>query len=558
MRGAGRYSPEEPGRAYVGRERESYKESGRMRTDWGLYEDPGHLRGGIYSVSDVAGVGVYRDVGGDDVDVADVERREEKVYGFSPPAAPRLSSSSGKWSSSHSLAAASSPTRSVHSVSATTGGHRSSLGDSHRPASYVRDSLKRHDYSRHHHHQPRTTPADAIYRSVNKRTGDRLANGGGSSRSQQQPSRSYSATSRGDYSTSSAGYRSLRGYSAVSEDYEDREPRSFDNSALSNGYSARLTDYSSRGNSLKRSSNKDYLNSSEVYSSRRSFPSESHPSRSSATKGILTNSSKYSGGSRSSICTNYNSDSRNNLSGFSGLNDDGKSNLSAPTTFDRRGSSSYVSRASVSTATKGSQTEVSTVGDRQSIGKASLQVPEGVSSGSSRRSSSSTQQVTFSTAASGAGSDTSQQDGKEDRYDTLSRRHNGTLRSDREKVKKTTTKDEQNQTEDDMSHWGGGGGQWNHNHDQHHSDGTTHTHAHHLQPPLPRPPLPPQHYPGHDSQPQGHPPSIPGDHSHYNHAYHNHGHNHVHHTHHSKQPSSSSRQPLVHAESMEGKCTCVS
>ncbi|XP_042211207.1 RNA-binding motif protein, X-linked-like-3 isoform X2 [Homarus americanus] len=580
MRGSARYSPEEPTRPYGGRSGAGSYRSVRMRTDWGIYEDPGHLRGGgIYSVSDVAGVGVYHD-GADDDDLVDDHRGDEKVYGFSPPTGSRLSST-GKWSSTHSLAPASSPGRSVHSISGgASGGHRASLGESHRPThanSYVRDSLKRHDYSRQHHQSRSTNAVEALYRSVDKRSGDRVANGGSStsgSRSQQpQQGRSYSAGSRSEYSTPAAGYRSLRSYPTTADDYDDREPRSLDNSALSDGYNARATEYaSSRAhNSIKRSNNKEYFTPSEIYSNRRSYPSDTHPTRTSVTKGILTNSNKYSGGSRSSISI-YNTESRNNLSGYSVHNDEGKNNLSVPDTYEKRGISSYSSRQSVNTSTKGSQTEVSISSDLQyaSEGRTgsrsnTLQVPEGISSGSSRRSSSSTQQVTFRTVASGGGSDSSQQNGKEDRYDTLGRREAGTLRKDRKK----NTKDEQNQTEDDMSQWGGrnGGGsaQWVGQGHDHGDPGYAHESALHPQHnhsralPLPRPPLPPQHYPGHDSQPQGgHHPSPPPDHAHYtqqqhNHAYHNHGHNHVHHTQHSRHQSAGSGQPLVKADSADGR-----
>ncbi|XP_069954280.1 uncharacterized protein M6 isoform X3 [Cherax quadricarinatus] len=556
MRGSERYSPEESRRAYGGRDAGHYK-SVRMRTDWGIYEDPGHLRKGIYSVSDVAGVGVYHDGVDDAGDDLRDDRGEEKVYGFSPPTASHLST--GKWSSTHSLAATASPGRSVHGVSAATGGHRASLGESHRPAhapSYARDSLKRHDYSRQH--QARTNPPEVIYRSTEKRNGDRHVNGGSSRSQQQQQGRGYSTSSRGEYSTPASGYRSLRGYPTAADEYEDREPRSFDTSVLSNGYSTRSSDYvARRQNSLKRSNNKAYFTSSEIYSNRRSYPPESHPSRTTVTKGILTNSGKYSGGSRSSN-SNYAVDTRNNLAGYTDQNDQAKNNLSTLDTYEKR-SVSYGTRPSVSTSTKSSQTEVSITSDLQqssdgrSSCKTSLQLPEGVSSGSSRRSSSSTQQVTFSTVASGGASDSSQQDGKEDRYDTLGRRDAGTLRKDRKK-----TKDEQNQTEDDMSQWsgrnGGGGGQWCPGHEQCHDEAgfSNSQHAQHNHPrgqPLPRPPLPPQHYPGHDGEPQ-----PPPDHTHYtqqqhNHAYHNHGHNHVHHRH----QSSGSSQALVRSDTADGR-----
>ncbi|XP_069157507.1 uncharacterized protein M6 isoform X2 [Procambarus clarkii] len=555
MRGADRYSPEEPRRAYGGRETGSYK-SIRMRTDWGIYEDPGHVRGGIYSVSDVAGVGVYHD-GGDDAgdDLRDDRGGEEKVYGFSPPSAPRLST--GKWSSTHSLAPAASPGRSVHS--ATAGGHRASLGESHRPAHaptaaaaaaapYSRDSLKRRDYSRQHH-QARNAPVDALYRSVEKRAVNGRAT---------QQGRGYSASSRGDYGSPASNYRSLRGYPPAADDYDDREPRSFDNCVLSNGYSGRSSEYTTRGqNSLKRSNNKGYFTSSELYNNRRSYPPpEANHNRPTVTKGILTNTGKYGGSARTTALSSYAAtDGRNNQSPYSGHNnDEGKNNLSGADTYDKR-AGSYASRPAVTS--KSSQTELSIASDLQlaSSGKtsSSLQVPEGASSGSSRRSSNSTQQVGLTT---GADSSSSQQDGKEERYEAGGggggRREAGSLRKDRRK----NTKDEQNQTDEEMSQWGV---QWGpavgaqyHNHED----------PHQRAPPLPRPPMPPQHYPGHDSHPQAaHPSPTPPEQRHYaqqqhNHAHHNHGHhNHVHHTHHARQQSSGSSQTLVRADTSDGYST---
>lgn len=544
-----------------------------MRTDWGIYEDPGRGTagsgsGGIYSVSDVAGVSVYNDELDDLDDTRDDERsHDRKVYGFSSNATPR------QWSSTHSVGGASaSPARSVHSVSNTpAGGHRSSLGDTRRPShshgSYS-DSLKRHDYSNPRH--TRASLSDDLYRSVDKRSSERLNTSNSSSssnRAPQQQGRSYSGTSRSDYSSPSAGYRSLRSYPSAPENYDDREPRSLDNSRLSNGYSSssssRYPDYSSRGyqGSLRRSSagSKEYRTPSDVYTSRRSYPSESYPSRTAATRGILTNSSKYINSSRSSLSggNNYNSGSRNNLSGYNDPNP-ARNDLSAPpsNTYEKRGSLSYSSRSGVNTSTRASQTELSGDFHQSNDGKtkSSLQVPEGVSSSSSRRSSGSIQQVTFSTG--GGGSDSSQQGGgKEDKHDSTSRRKTSSLRKERDKSSnRKNTKDEQNQTEDDMSQWGGGGPSGGHWHQQggYHgqvvdspSDTSPHSHTH--GPPLPRPPLPSQHYPDHDGQPQGHPPTHQQQH---NHAYH-HAHNHTHHT---RQPSSSgSRQALVYTSPSEGE-----
>ncbi|XP_042864907.1 hornerin-like [Penaeus japonicus] len=543
MRGVVRYrDPESP---YA--ERTPVKDY-RMRTDWGIYEDPGQLTGGIYSVSDVAGVGVYHE-GGD----MGEEGGDDNVYGFNGRNTSRLAT--GQWSSTHSLAATSSPARPALSGS-TSGGLRNHLGESQRRSqggTYTRDSSRHQDYQR----PSRNTSVEPLYRTVDKRSSERNIHG--SSRSSQR--RSYTSNSRGDYGN---GYRSLRSYPSTAEDYDDREPKSFDHGGISNGYSSRsVPEYSSRSHdNLKRSSSKDYLSSSEIYGTRKSYPSETPP------KGILTNTGKYGGGSRSSLtASNYTSGSRSNLAAF-GSHDD-KADLSGSEAFEKRGSSSLPRASHVLTSTKGSQTELSLADDLKPLdgrgsSKSSLQVPDAGGSASSRHSSSSTQQVSFSTGTGGA-SDSSQYGGKDERkYDSLSRKSGEKRASDKGRKAKGT-KDEQNQTDDEMSQWGGhngGPGQW-HDRDAYYQQDQHHPHAHgRLAPPLPRPPMPPQHYPGHDGQTHPnhtHHSQHASDHSSHpshNHAYHSHGANHAHHPQHSRhQSSSGSTRQLVHAESTEGECS---